>query len=492
MKIYYLLIICIAGVLFSCNLTEDFDKLKDTPWNPDIAISLVNSNLTIEKLIDIEDSSSFLINGSDNLLEIVYTDTVLPINTFELVEIPDVQFPVPDSNLTIQSPFDAISSFNTKTGFIAVDIQNDHPEPISLTYSIPNANINGGILTRNIPLGVNERIQDTVSLEGVQFSMPDETITIRYKAISPSAPSVQLRFFLMEFKDISYSFATGRFEEIEIDLEEGIIGTDLFNNVKSGSFYFEDPQITFTITNSFGFPVKLQANEISASSNTQSSFPLESVLDQGVLLNYPALNNVGGSEQTEITLTSENSNFAEVISQTPNTLFYDLNIIPFPSEVNVPAGFITDNASIDIHVDVSLPLQVRVSDLVLQDTLEVSLDDLEEGSYADVVVITENEFPLDGSLQVFFLNGRFELIDSLFSANEPIFNAAPLNAQNEVEGSSAEQTDFSIEGDKFNAIRNTEHIVLKATFNSQHPTDGTVKLRSDQTVNVKIGIKTGL
>src|ERR1035437_481507 len=69
------------------------DKLAKTEWNPNIAVPLVYSSLTVQDILTKEDHQGVIIVGNDNFCTLVYKGNLFSILGSDLIQIPDQQMP---------------------------------------------------------------------------------------------------------------------------------------------------------------------------------------------------------------------------------------------------------------------------------------------------------------------------------------------------------------------------------------------------------------
>lgn len=181
-KIIALLFCASLFSIQSCSLL-DVDRVEVAPWEPIVAIPLINSDLDIYDLTDSLDVS-FINTQSDGLIEFVYQDSIESFRLADLVDIPafsiseGLSFPLPsledvsisadfgvadllaDAPLNSGSPIPPFRNVNftgqlpeipvfesaiVESGSISVNIRNTFPARLNFTLVLLDVNSNTAI-----------------------------------------------------------------------------------------------------------------------------------------------------------------------------------------------------------------------------------------------------------------------------------------------------------------------------------------------------------
>jgi hypothetical protein len=190
---------------------------------------------------------------------------------------------------------------------------------------------------------------------------------------------------------------------------------------------------------------------------------------------------------TEIEFNKTNSNIDSVISSLPHHVTFagDFETIP-------GGPFSIDPASADsVKLKIEVPLDLRVSDLVMRDTLEFKLgeqvgDDTSKISSLQLNVICENGYPMDLDLQLYFTDDNYIITDSL--SNTGIFIGSGVVENGLVTESTQTTNIINIEGEKKNNILQSKYIILYSRFKTANADlNENVKIYSTYTLGLKLG-----
>ncbi|MFN8257354.1 MAG: hypothetical protein U0W24_16795 [Bacteroidales bacterium] len=262
-------------------------------------------------------------------------------------------------------------------------------------------------------------------------------------------------------------------------------GFDKFDNL--GEVYLKDPKMTFSILNYWNVATRFRFRDFYYY-KTESS--------PGIPVTGPVVNNWINVDLpvspavmaiTEIEFNKTNSNIDSVISSLPHHVTFagDFETIP-------GGPFTIDPGSADsVKLKINVPLDLRVSDLVMHDTLEFKLgdqvgDDTSKISSLQLNVICDNGYPMDLELQLYFTDENYIITDSL--SNTGIFIGSGVVENGLVTESTKTTNIIKIEGEKKINILQSEFIILYAWFKTANADlDENVKIYSTYTLGLKLG-----
>lgn len=293
--------------------------------------------------------------------------------------------------------------------------------------------------------------------------------------------------------DLQFQHVIGDFGNLEIAVDEDSLEVSVFSNtIEVDDFGFDEIFVDLIVTNSFGIPALLDVGAVE-SENLETGEIIPLTLDNDLMLQGQA-SLTSPPEQVVFSIDHTNSNLTDMITPAPQEVRFSgvaiANPDGPPSEES--PNFITAGSSIDVDVEVTLPLAGYVNNLTLRDTLAASLD-LDLGENVDSVefrLFTANTFPLGGEVQVIFLDAGFQPLDSLFAAPEFLIAPAPVGADGFPNMSGDVEHFVTLDGVRVDAIRETEHVIIRSTVNTTNSDAETVVTFDESaTVEVKLGAK---
>ena len=303
---------------------------------------------------------------------------------------------------------------------------------------------------------------------------------------------------ILTFENLEYSSVFGFIAPRELtDIEESI-EIDFFSGLDEvPKIYFADPQFNLAVHNSFGIPISLNINDFRARSffdGTYTDLVFKNDTMNPYLVHAPTVDQLGQVVTTERRFNVETTNIDSLLSSVPDKI--DLSFTA--SSGNLPGSteqnFLLDTSKIVLETEVILPIWFSTSGYTLRDTLDIALDSL----LADYGFIerlgfrltTVNEWPLELSVQLYFMDQMGEIIDSLFEDRTVILDAAPVNDNGEVLIESLVPYELNVElsGNDLADIENASNLVLSVRAITAENGVPTVKFLSSYKLNYGLSV----
>jgi hypothetical protein len=519
-----LLLIPLSG----CIKSEDFDfsKMEDIEWNPNLAVPLVSSNLTIMDIIkQTGDSSNFVVDNN-NFVTLVYKDRLFSVRPME-------SFAIPQQSFVLSHTFTTLEANTLQSSPISISFQQDitltPADTIridSLTYTLGSMNIsvsapftNSGSFTfsmadakkggTSLQGGINPIASGTsvVDLSGYTFNLTKvsgKPSTIRLNATLALNSDQNIH----AGDNISFSFVQssgnvkvasgyfGRFYLFSGTQKEYI---NLFNNAFStGEFDLVNPYFNFTFTNSLGLPIRLGIGELkgtSSSSGQSLDLAGNSGIPNPIAITSPAYNDINQNMVT--TLRVDNTATGGAISTfinllKPGTIEYMFNAMTNPNGA-VSENFLRDSSRFNIDVEFGLPLYGKVANFAVQDTFDFTVDNIDQVQQLLIRSDIINEFPMDAKMQIFFTDDSYHVLDSLVTDNTVIVQAGDVNLTTGAVTKATEKiSTFNYDKARINKIVGAEKILVKAVMNTSNSTSQNVKIYSNYRLQVKLAVQAQL
>ena len=247
----------------------------------------------------------------------------------------------------------------------------------------------------------------------------------RYDTLQPmqQESAKHCKTWFCNFVILNILLVQGYFDQYEFDLPSNSILINLFETAVAGSLHIEDPKINLKITNSFGVPIEMVAENLTAETMSEGPMAVYTDLDNGIAFNYPTVMEVGQSRVTNVGVNKDNSNLSEIISSSPTQLNYELAAISNPASDPNIKGFVLDTSRFDVDVEMELPVYLSASDFAVEEVSEFDASFFEDIERAEFKLITENGLPIEAGVQVYFLDENNFILDSLFNTSSTYFNS---------------------------------------------------------------------
>ncbi len=315
---------------------------------------------------------------------------------------------------------------------------------------------------------------------------------MRYRAtIIATGETVRLNHFVLGFTGLRYSYAEGYLGRYIFALESDSMVLDFFDLWQDGGLYFQQPSLELRIANTAGVPIRLRAGKLDAVSASGTISILTPTLDQGIPLAYPSLSEVGQTRYTTVRIDHSNSDLPAALAANPHAFAFDFEAVAFEEDPS-QTGFITENSAIDVALTARLPLYASVESIGIRDTFEMKLEDVDQLSSAGFRMITENGFPMDIAVQVYFLDAQYEVIDSLQSGKGIALSAAAVDATGRATTPAEDIQEVQVESHRLDALKHAAWISYRASIASPQGGSVPVRLYDHYELAIKLGIKAGL
>ncbi len=211
-----------------------------------------------------------------------------------------------------------------------------------------------------------------------------------------------------------------------------------------------------------------------------------------IVVDYPSLSEVGETKYTYFDFNKDNSNIDEVLGAGPVAIYYDFDAVANPDNNAAIRGFMTDSSEMTVQVEVELPMYGSASGFEARDTFGINFETYENYDDVEFKIISENGIPLDVGLQLFFADANGTVLDSLFTPNVVLLEAAPVDGAGLPTAISEKTTFTTFEGARFDKIKSAKQLFMRSSFSTVNNGETIVKILSTQEVKIRMGMKIGV
>ncbi len=535
------IVFCLVFSLSGC-LKDDFNKLSESEWAPDLAFPIVYSDLGIEDIATQKDSTVTVGIGANNIVEIIYTSFNYTQRANELITLPSFLETMNPSlspanvqafngNSTIGTTITDSSTFTfsysldnqlsaaavldtafLKSGILNVKINSQLPQNCLIRTEIPQLFINGQAFSQNLTLNsfgstpvVNELTRNlnnaylVGSTENIQVKFYI-TVTRTNAAALPtnSQFSAEVEIADPEFRRVSGYFAGLQMPVVTRDTM--FIG--IFRNaIEALELDFEEPAAEISLYNSTGLDFTTSITDVEA---LRPGFSIPQVqsssYNQPFVLSSQNLNtSEPGSEIIQFT-ANNGSNIRNVVNSLPKSLVTETTVSPIVSPSQW--GYLLDTSRIGIRTDLKLPLDGLTLKLLLVDTLDFDFSGITSDIESGLIRInTVNGFPTESNVQIYFcrknINGfgqttSLTKIDSLFNTGDELILASGVtNSTGLVTTPSQRIVDATINQNRWSEILNSQAdaLLIKAEFTTFNQALDIVKVFESNRLQLRLGAR---
>lgn len=493
---------------YSCNKYEGKDVGLGT-FDAEYAIPLVNTSATLQDVLENFDSTTFIEFGEDGLITLNYKGAVNAQTSSEIFNVLGNYDLVPIELLDTLTfiPYDEINGVDLdyailKEGLFRWVFESEHQEPVEVTITMPTMTKNGVALsdTKTVAAysGTGDPVQGGnlfpgIDVTGYRLETVNDTVYIQYVSVGVNTGNRDtLSACGVILEGLVASYVEGYLGNDLYDLPRDTIEIDFFENWTRGDVYFEDPKLTLNIENSFGIPVRTRADIVNVITAEGELLELESIYLDSVDIAYPALDEVGVIKYTTFNFTKENSNIDVLLGSNPVAVDYDVDAVPNPDSLTSIRGFMTDSSYFQAQLEVEIPIYGIATGFEARDTFSINLSNSSDVNFAEFKVVTENDIPLDVAMQLYFADADNVILDSMFTDDLVIMEAAPVDADGEPIGTTEKITFSKYDAERYDGIRTARKLFMKANFSTANNGTQSVKVYKDDEVRIRVGMKLGV
>lgn len=490
-----------AFFCFSCNQFDELNTLEGVKYDAAYAVPLVDTRLSMKDLLDQFEQNATLVVGTDGLLRFIYRQEVVQQTSDEVFASINKSLPqvIPIVNNYQALPFSSpnglqIDRLDFKGGTLSYYMQSSNPQGLVVKATFPQVTKNDVPLVLEANLAAFGNKLDSVNLSGYRIRTLNDSIYVQYEALTPNGTSVKLASFLINLKNLQFTYAEGYFGNFLYEGSRDTLNIDFFDNWVRGDVYFENPRITFNVENSFGIPTRARVNTLNVITVKNEILPLESpYVTNGIDFPYPSMSEMGQVKKSSFSFTKDNSNIANILGAGPVAIDYDVDAVTNPNNDANIRGYITDQSYYKINMEVELPLYGRASGFVTRDTINLDLSSYDEVDNAEFKLVVDNAIPLEVAIQGYFLDANNVIVDSLLTGPQTLVPGAPVDANGAATGTQQKVSFIPFEDARFARIRdNAKRLWLNAAFSTLNNGNTSVRVLNTQDVRIRLGAKLGV
>lgn len=438
---------------------------------------------------DPTDQSSWvpMLNSDELTIDISGHDLIA---TSGLVKYPEQDGPSDsfDINLDVEDEVE-LSFIDLSQGDFVYSYTSDIQTTLNLYLTIPQLiDASNNSFTRMLtieptvePVTISESIADY----SFNFNSTPNFIQVIYTSVILPTETYETYNQLDEIdlsigmENLDFDFIEGYFGQKEQLIEEDILDIDVsdLDEIASG-LVLESPVLRLTTNNSMNIPFELDLNLVAHNGFNDVS------LDGPLLQIDP--NAISLSEFNNV-----NSQLSDFIALNPSEITYSGTVLSNPDGATYNS--INPNSSVTIHMEMDLPLHIRIEDAIRIDTLALDFGS-DEGVDSDLDFIesvklkvhTENEFPLDIAVTMFFADSLSGLIQD--SLTFDLLQAAEVDEQGVTMGPHVYDSNVELDSDQIDALFNSNQALIDITLNSYDYENTAVRLYTDYQFIISAGV----
>lgn len=494
------LAILVGLSLISCKKEKAF---WETNWTlPLVSDTLDLKNLVTDSILSVNSSGNYQLEINRNVMDIKLSDYIKLPDTIvrqkyalglnSLTVAPGTSFLTSNKDHSFDIKDAQLKAVRISKGFIDVSISNPFNTNTNFTINLPKATKNGVTVSKlfTAPAGTLSNpsiVSATIDLSGYDLDLRG-TNNLGYNLLQsemavqsdPNGNSITVTkydstSFSLHMRDIQIEYARGYFGQITVN-DSSDLNIDFLQKITGGTLDIPSANISFLITNGIkvGATATIQ-NVRNTNLNTNTTVSL-SHNQIGVPLDIHSAtgswNNFIASLRT-LSFTSGNSNIEQYIENLGSVqkIKYSLKLNPYG---NLSAGWdeFFPTSSLQIRMKANMPLSASLTNLTFQDTFKIDFKNQKDKSHVlagKIKLKTSNAFPLEGAVQLFFLDANGQIIETITASEKigsSIFGAIPNLGELQKNNSTIY---FDLTAASLTNIDKVKNVVVKAIMNTPDP-----------------------
>ena len=497
----------LAMMIMTLSACSDVSDVRDAEVVSDVsvAVPLVNTQLTLDSVSDRLDGLTSVVIAPDGKVTIKYKSEIIRQDANDIFPVFPVPFPVV---ITGPNAVWSLGELDIVTGAFAnneirkaiflnnnvfFQLQHTSDEDVTFTITIPEFTLDGVPFTKTytVPPRVDESDiynTESSSLDDYLFIPVDNSLNFQYTAVDGSGSNVDMTFTAMKLDFLNFEYVEGYFDERTFDIQGDVINVGIFDKWISGGLEFDDPKVSVRVENAFGFPVKTDFQKLQFKTIGGVTYDIVSdIIDNGVEFNFPSLDQVGEIKETSFDFNKNNSNIQDIFIDKIASVTFDIDALANPDGDPTISGFLNKESYFRIDVSVDLPLHGIINELVISDTLDLDLNEVEDVNSAEFKLVVRNDFPSTVNLQAVILNEQNNPIDVVFEGEGIQLDAAMLGTDGKTIAGETTIEYIDIPEDRINIIKEGKRLVLVASIDSKNVSDDYLWLYSEYEIDFKLG-----
>lgn len=371
---------------------------------------------------------------------------------------------------------------------------------VEVALKMPSTDKNGMPIDTTILIAANQTTTGTIQLSNTVLDLTTDSVqshsrlpieltaTVLGTSSMVTVDSGHAIVSAFDMDNISFAYIEGYFGDSTVAVPSSTVDLDLdILNQFNGEITFEDPKLSVGVVSSVGIPVALDLRFISYRNGT--GYPLNA---SSQLFPYPTV--IGDSAMGTLVYDNTNSSLSSVFTFPFDSLAYGGAVTVNPDTTTYGKyNFITSDSKIAGDILIDLPFTFTTAGLSLSRTIDSTLNlssylesSLYEFDYAKLLINTTSSLPVDATLDLKFYaaDGTLLLVKTINALESGVPNVDGV-----VIAPSVTFSELELTASDFSLLTQARVAVAEATMNSFNQGMVPVKLRTDATIKIDLGVE---
>ncbi|MDA0741120.1 MAG: hypothetical protein O2862_04300 [Bacteroidetes bacterium] len=372
-------------------------------------------------------------------------------------------------------------------------------ENLELNLNFPGSDQNGVEVDTTITIAAGATTMGSINLNGTVLDLTQDpsqnhsrlpiavAATLLGSGNMVNIDSSDALDMTFEMTNLQFGHIKGFFGTQQITIDPGAVdlAIDFLENF-DGEISFAEPSIAMAITNSIGLPIQLVLDFNSFKDGT--AYGLNG---PNYVLPYPTT--LGNAATGTLTFDNTNSSIVDVFTLPKDSITYGGSVnVNHDTTTFGTENFVTNTSSISGDLLMEMPFYFTATGLGFYDTLATdqnNLDALPEGTTlesAKLLLQTTTTLPLDASLNLTFYDANW---NTILVKDFGLMESGIPDANGIIVAPTVLDTELELDASEATAVLEAVHITAEATMDTYNVGTDPVKLRTDATLNLNLGVQ---
>ena len=372
-------------------------------------------------------------------------------------------------------------------------------ENLELNLNFPGSDQNGVEVDTTITIAAGATTSGSINLNGTILDLTQDPsqnhsrlpIAVATTLVGSgnmvnidSSDALDMTF---EMTNLQFGHIKGFFGTQQITIDPGAVdlAIDFLENF-DGEISFAEPSIAMAITNSIGLPIELVLDFNSFKDGT--AYGLNG---PNYVLPYPT--SLGSTETGTLTFNNTNSSIVDAFTLPKDSITYGGSVnVNHDTATFGTENFVTNSSSISGDLLMEMPFYFTATGLGFYDTLATDQDNssvLPENAGIESAVLllqTTSTLPLDASLNLKFYDANW---NTILVKDLGLMESGIPDANGIITAASVLDSELELNALEASSVLDAVHITAEATMDTYNVGSDPVKLRTDATLVINLGVQ---
>jgi len=509
----------------------------DSSISPEFGVALVKARISAQDVIERYDDDGIVETGNNEILTLVYRDSLEPISANEFLSLSDQS--LSESIELSQEQQDILSTAGGSVSISSSDVYEldfgqDRLDSIRFSsgvleigYTVPTGFTVSGTVQLIDPTNQDVLLEASLENQGsgsITTNIELENRLIRFVTdqVGGITNGIQFNFFVdvqsqsssgapsvvgvdFDLTDFSIRSIGGFIAPRTYSIEEQSTDIDLYETDFEGEIILENPRLNLFLISDYGIDVRPVLTRVEFfNDDVEIGSIVESDIQQLPVIQGADF--IGDEGVSEVVIDNDlfvsSSDLTDFLQLRPDSVTgrFDLDINPNSVEQN----FIAQDSRLNIEFEVELPIYGSLSNFTISDTTDIDLgdvvesaDDIQEIEQLDIRLFVKNALPVEAGVQIIFLDSTFNRIDSLFTEPTVVIPAAPVDLSpmvgspnyGRVIGESETTIDISIPRERIDPLEDVTQVIVSVFGNTTGNGGNPIRLYPENFIEVNLAAK---